>query len=261
MPELENAAEVLTKALLDAETVVVFTGAGISTSCGIPDFRGEHGVYATVKERYHLPTPESIFEIDYFKTNPEPFFDFSRVLFTEEIHPSSGHKFLAWLETLGKRVSIVTQNIDMLHGRAGSSEVVPCHGTYRSAHCLDCGKLSHLPEYEQALHAGTVPRCGCGGIIKPDIVFFGEKLPDEFFRIYTCPPAADVLLVLGSSLLVQPAAQYPLRVMQHSPGILSALVNNTPTPFDDYFTLTLHKDIDSFLTTIRFLMEEALEKV
>lgn len=250
MPELNDAAGVIARALLDAKKIAVFTGAGISTSCGIPDFRGEKGLYATVKDRYNLPYPEAIFEISYFSQRPEPFFDFSRELFTTEIHPSETHRFLAWLEEKGKPVSIVTQNIDMLHERAGSRNVIPCHGTYSTGSCLSCNREFRIDEYIHNLADGQVPYCDCGGVIKPDVVFFGEQLPAAFFNIYQDPPAADVLLVLGSSLMVQPAAQYPLRLMQRDPGVFSVIVNNTPTTFDSYFTLIVREDLDDLFREV-----------
>ena len=236
--------ETLQAAIEKADTIAVFSGAGISTSCGIPDFRGPEGIYSTVQQRYNLPMPESIFDLGYFREHPEPFFDFSRELFTQDVHPSFTHRYLAGLEKAGKTISIVTQNIDMLHGRAGSSGVIACHGSYRTGRCMECGKEYTISDYGEALQQGTVPRCGCGGVVKPDIVFFGEQLPESFFEVYQSPPAADLILVLGSSLTVQPAARYPLRLMQHRPDAMSVLINNEPTPFDDYFTLVVNHDID-----------------
>ena len=236
--------ETLQKAIQKAGIIAVFSGAGISTSCGIPDFRGPEGIYSTVQQRYNLPMPESIFDLSYFRENPVPFFDFSREMFTKEVHPSLTHHYLAELEKEGKEISIVTQNIDMLHGRAGSTGVIACHGSYRTGRCMDCDKKYTINDYEDSLKTGTVPKCGCGGVVKPDIVFFGEQLPENFFEIYNSPPAADLILVLGSSLSVQPAARYPLRLMQHRPEAMSILINNEPTPYDDYFTLVIHRDID-----------------
>ena len=143
--------------------IVVFTGAGVSTNCGIPDFRGPDGLYHTLKQQYDLPYPEAIFDLGYFQQNPTPFFDLSRNICSENIEPSLAHKFIAWLEQQKKVALVVTQNIDMLHHQAGSEKVIECHGTYRSAHCLLCGKKYQLKDIEAEMQAGSVPYCGCGG--------------------------------------------------------------------------------------------------
>jgi len=240
----------LLTAIDKAKTIAVFSGAGISTSCGIPDFRGPEGIYSAVQQRYNLPYPESLFEISYFKEHPDAFFDFSKELFTEAVHPSLTHSYLAQLEKKGKTVSIVTQNIDMLHGRAGSSNVVACHGCYRTGHCLDCEAIFTIDQYKDSLKKGEIPFCSCGGVVKPDIIFYGEPLPQAFYDIYDSPPPADLILVLGSSLTVQPAARYPLRLMQYRPGAMSVLINNEPGPYDSYFTLVIHQDIDEIFGSL-----------
>jgi len=245
-----NHLEILKTSIHKAQKIAVFSGAGISTSCGIPDFRGSQGIYSTVQQNYSLPHPEALFEINFFKKNPEPFFDFSKTLFTQNVHPSFTHKFLAELEQQGKEISIVTQNIDMLHSRSGSSDVVACHGSYRSGSCLSCNTKFSISKFETNLQKGTIPYCECGGIIKPDIVFFGEQLPQAFFKKYENPPEADLLLIIGSSLKVAPAARYPLRVLQNKPETISVLINNDPTPYDEYFTFIIHNDIDETFKTL-----------
>lgn len=226
-----------------ARRITVFTGAGISTAAGIPDFRGPDGLYARVEAEYGLPWPEAIFDIGYFRTRPEPFFRFSRELFAQDVRPTLAHRYLATLEGQGKAIRIVTQNIDMLHEKAGSGDVLACHGSYRTARCLGCGRAYGHDDFAPALVAGTVCRCGCGGVIKPDIVFFGERLPDEFYALLEHPPETDLLLVLGTSLTVQPACLFPLRVLEEW-RVPAILVNREPTPYDRAFDHVVHEDID-----------------
>lgn len=226
-----------------AEKIVFFTGAGVSTNCGIPDFRGENGLYSYVKEKYNLPYPEAIFDMIYFKKNPVPFFLLSRELLSNDIEPSVTHKFISWLEMCGKTVLTVTQNIDMLHQKSGSKNVLPCHGTYESARCIDCDMEYRYKDIEIKLLAGKIPICRCGGVIKPDITFFGESLPDSFYFTFNNPPEADLIIVMGTSLEVNPAAQFPLLYRGRCPLIL---VNNKETRYDDFFTHICNLDCDDF---------------
>ncbi len=227
-----------------AQKIIVFTGAGISTNCGIPDFRSPNGLYRTLKQRYNdLPYPEAIFDLGYFQENPAPFFDLSRDICSQNAEPSLAHKFIAWLESEGKIALVVTQNIDMLHHRSGLKKVLECHGTYRSAHCLSCRKYYTFEDIDDDMLAGEIPHCDCGGIIKPDIVFFGEALPQRFYELYAKPPDADLVLVMGSSLTVEPAAGFAVNLAQNIPSIL---VNLEPTHYDGLFTYAIHQDIDMF---------------
>ena len=226
-----------------ANNITVFTGAGISTSCGIPDFRGANGLYSFVQKKYNLPYPEAIFDINYFKKHPEPFFDLSKEIFDNKIKPSLSHRFVAWLEEQNKISLVMTQNIDMLHQRAGSNNVIECHGTYLSAHCVNCNKFYDIKEIESSLKKGEVPYCNCGGFIKPDIVFFGEQLPIKFFDAYHTPPNTDLLLIIGTSLMVQPAASFALKLAQYSSSII---VNLEPTEYDQLFTYSIYENLDSF---------------
>ena len=229
--------------LTSAHRILVVTGAGISTSSGIPDFRSPEGLYATAEERYHLPYPEAIFDINYFHTNPKPFFLLSKELLDAEIEPTPGHRFLAHLEQDGKTVWVVTQNIDMLHEKAGSKKVVECHGSYRRGRCLSCGRAFAFDEFARAIAAEEIPRCECGGIIKPDVVFFGEELPEDFMKLYFNPPPADLLLVMGTSLTVQPVAGFALSL---APSIPSILVNREAGPHDREFDHLFHGELDEF---------------
>ncbi len=225
------------------KNIIAFTGAGISTNSGIPDFRGKGGLYETVLAKYHLPYGEALFDLNYFGENPLPFFDFSRELAADEAEPTLCHKFLASLEQEEKLERIITQNIDRLHRRAGSRRVFQCHGTYDTGHCRKCGKAFEYSSYEDALTRGEVAYCECGGVIKPDIVFFGESLPPEFYRLWENPPGTDLLLVLGTSLSVHPAADLALRIAANSPSII---VNRDPTDYDSAFDYVIHEDLDVF---------------
>ena len=188
-----------------SERIVTLTGAGVSTAAGIPDFRGPEGLYVT--RRYD---PDTIFEISAFHRDPGPFYEFTRdflgVIHT--IEPTTTHRFLAELETAGKMSAVVTQNIDSLHQKAGSRKVISVHGDYWTSHCLDCAREFDLAYMEEAVREVEVPRCLCGGVIKPDIVFYGEAVRD-LERAAVEVASSDLLLVLGSTLLVYPAAFLP----------------------------------------------------
>jgi NAD-dependent SIR2 family protein deacetylase len=230
--------------LLDRSSrMLVVTGAGISTGSGIPDFRSPGGLYSAAKERYDLPYPEAIFDIRYFRKNPKPFFLLSAELLNADIEPTACHRLLAAIEKAGRIEVLVTQNIDMLHRKAGSRKVVECHGSYLSGRCQTCGKRYEFGDFEKSIREGEIPRCGCGGVIKPDVVFFGEQLPQEFLRLYFRPPDTDLLLVLGTSLTVQPVAGFALKL---APALPSILINRVPGPGDDAFTYVYHGELDEF---------------
>ncbi len=188
-----------------ANHVVALTGAGISTAAGIPDFRGPRGLYVT--RQYD---PETVFDIDFFHSNPKPFFDFSRDFLgvVQKIRPTFSHFFLARLEEQKKLSAVITQNIDPLHQQAGSRQVICVHGNYSTAHCLRCCNEFTYEEFAAKLAREEVPHCSCGGVIKPDIVFFGEAVYG-MDRAQEQTLQADLMLVLGSSLAVYPAAGLP----------------------------------------------------
>ncbi|PJF18102.1 Sirtuin family, catalytic core small domain-containing protein [Paramicrosporidium saccamoebae] len=188
------------KLVRSAKRILVLTGAGISVSCGIPDFRSENGLYAQIQEKYSLPEPECMFDIEYFRIDPEPFYSFAKS---------------------GKLLRQFTQNIDTLEATTGIDRVVYCHGkqyqsissigSFASASCLDCSKTIDVGQLRLAMDKDSIPTCRkCGGIVKPDIVFFGESLPKAFDdHIATDCNEADLVLVMGSSLKVHPVSSIP----------------------------------------------------
>ena len=191
--------------LRGAERVVALTGAGISTAAGIPDFRGPQGLYVT--RRYD---PAATFDFSAFRRDPAPFYEFTRdflgVIHTVE--PTFTHRFLADLESQGKLTAVVTQNIDALHQKAGSNNVISVHGDYWTSHCLSCNAEFDLEYMEKVVLVDEVPHCPCSGLIKPDVVFFGEAVRD-LDPAASAVAGSDLLLVLGSSLAVYPAAFLP----------------------------------------------------
>ena len=229
--------ERLVKAIEEAKCVVAMTGAGVSTLCGIPDFRGPQGLYKN-------PDAERIFDIDWFDRDPKVYYRGCRELVygLGDFQPGPVHHALKRLEDAGKLDGIITQNIDMLHQKAGSSRVYEVHGSPIVHHCRRCGAAATFGEVMAMIEANGgadalgdpyVPRCKCGGVFKPDITFFGESLPEEAFRrSQELAIRADVMLVLGTSLTVFPAAGLPRLTLQKKGKVF--IVNAQPTPLDDY---------------------------
>ena len=199
MDQLLRAAELIK----NSKKIVFFGGAGVSTESGIPDFRSADGLYLQNFGRF---APEEILSADFFKKHTEDFFSFYRKhMIYPDAQPNPAHIFLARLENIGKLSAVITQNIDGLHQRAGSRNVLELHGSVHSNHCLRCGK-----NYPLSLITASsgIPLCpACGGIVKPDVVLYGEPLPEGVFTkaadsVCNC----DLLIVGGTSLSVYPAA-------------------------------------------------------
>ncbi|KAG0650203.1 Regulatory SIR2 [Hyphodiscus hymeniophilus] len=220
---LEAVAEYIKKE--KAQNVVVMTGAGISTSAGIPDFRSpETGLYANLA-RLELPYAEAVFSIDYFRTNPNPFYVLAKELYPGQFQPTVAHAFIALLHKKGLLKMLFTQNIDCLERRAGvpGSQIVEAHGSFATQRCIDCKTEYPDDLMKKAVLEGEVPHClvpQCNGLVKPDIVFFGEALPEAFFQNRHVPAMADLVIVMGTSLSVQPFASLPLAVMEGVPRVL-----------------------------------------
>jgi NAD-dependent deacetylase len=223
-----------------SERMVGMTGAGISTAADIPDFRGPQGLYVT--RRYD---PDTVFDISAFRRDPAPFYEFTRDFLgvIDTIEPTFTHRFLAGLEAAGRLSAVVTQNIDSLHQKSGSENVISVHGDYWTSHCLDCAREFDLSYMEDAVREVEVPRCSCGGVIKPDIVFYGEAVRD-LERAAATVASSDLLLVLGSSLVVYPAAFLPEQAGGDVVVVNQGEVGLSPGPgryfvdadLDEYFT-------------------------
>jgi NAD-dependent deacetylase len=235
-----------------AERVATLTGAGVSTAAGIPDFRGPQGLYVS-----RLYDPDTVFEISAFRRDPVPFYDFTRDFLgvIDTIEPTVTHRFLADLEKTGKLQAIVTQNIDSLHQRAGSVNVISVHGDYWTSHCVGCSTGFDFDFMEKAVREADVPRCECGGVIKPDIVFYGEAVRDLEHAAAEIA-ASDLLLVLGSTLLVYPAAFLPERAGGVVVVVNKGDVGLSPGP-GRYF---VDADLDEFFAEVADHMKVDVSK-
>ncbi|XP_059610515.1 NAD-dependent protein deacetylase Sirt2 [Phlebotomus argentipes] len=208
------------------KNIVTMVGAGISTSAGIPDFRSpDTGLYSNL-QKYNLPYPTAIFELDYFIDNPQPFFTLAKELYPGTFKPTPCHYFVKLLHDKGWLKRHYTQNIDTLERIAGvpGEKMVEAHGTFYTNHCLGCHKAFSMEWMKEEIFADRVPTCTeCNGVVKPDIVFFGENLPESFHQL----PAkdfkdCDLLIIMGTSLEVQPFASLPDRA---SDSCVRLLVN------------------------------------
>jgi len=262
----------LVEAIRNAKCVGCLTGAGVSTLCGIPDFRGPQGLYKN-------PDAERIFDIDWFDRDPSVYYRGCAELVygLDRFEPGPVHKALKHLEDLGKLAGIATQNIDMLHQKAGSSNVFEVHGSPIFHHCRRCGdeksfgqilammrgssfqvsrfsleeSITQQPETRNAKQETDqtfVPRCKCGGAYKPDITFFGEALPEAAFTsAQSLAIRSDVFLVLGTSLTVFPAAGLPRLTLQAGGKVF--IVNAQPTALDPY-AAGVYRDLAAFSDAI-----------
>ncbi|KAF2124126.1 NAD-dependent deacetylase sirtuin-2 [Dothidotthia symphoricarpi CBS 119687] len=209
---LEALAQYITEGR--ARKIVVMVGAGISTSAGIPDFRSpETGLYANL-ERLNLPHAEAVFEISYFRENPLPFYTLAQELYPGKFRPTITHSFVTLLHKKGLLLKLFSQNIDCLEREAGLPDemIIEAHGSFAKQSCIDCKKPYPKDLMQTAIQKKSVPRCldlACNGLVKPEIVFFGEQLPAEFFANRDLPSEADLCIVMGTSLSVQPFASLP----------------------------------------------------
>ena len=219
----------------NAKQIVFFTGAGVSTDSGIPDFRSQDGLY---NQQYRYP-PETIISHTFFMENPEEFYRFyrDRMLYPDA-EPNQTHLFMAKAEAAGKSLGVVTQNIDGLHQKAGSKRVYELHGSVLRNYCMKCGKFFPM---EAITESTGIPRCDrCGGIIKPDVVLYEEGLSEPVLRgAVAAIQSADVLIVLGTSLVVYPAAG----LIRYFGGRKLVLINRSVTAYDSSADLLIQ---DSF---------------
>lgn len=231
--------ENLKKLIDEADNIVFFGGAGVSTASGIKDFRGKNGLY---KEKMDYP-PEYLLSSNCFYQEPELFFKFYKEnMNTLEYEPNIVHKYLSKLERIGKLKAIVTQNIDGLHQKAGSKNVYEIHGTIYKNHCVKCHKFY---DAQSVFASDGIPKCECGGIIKPDVVLYGEMLPPCYNEALLAISKADLLLVAGTSLTVEPAASL-VRLCQGKLVIL----NDTKTPYDNLATLVINAKLEDIFANL-----------
>lgn len=222
--------------------IVFFGGAGVSTESGIPDFRSVDGLY---HQHYAWP-PETILSRTFFDRKPEEFFRFYRdKLLPLEAKPNAAHLKLAELERAGRLSAVVTQNIDGLHTKAGSRCVFELHGSVWRNHCMKCGR-SFGPEFIR--DSEGVPRCPCGGVVKPDVVLYEEGLDDDVVAgAVHAIRQADLMIVAGTSLTVYPAAG----LLRYFRGADLVLINRDATPYDSMASLVIHDKVGEVLGAVK----------
>ena len=234
--------EMLQRWIDESGTIVFFGGAGVSTESGIPDFRSVDGLY---HQKYAWP-PEQILSRTFFDAQPEEFYRFYRdKMLCLDAQPNAAHKKLAELEAAGRLRSVVTQNIDGLHQLAGSKRVWELHGSVHQNYCMRCRKSYAVTDIKE----GTgVPRCACGGVIKPDVVLYEEGLDSATIEGAVADiQAADLLIIGGTSLAVYPAAG----LIDYYQGSRLVLINKSPTPYDGQASLAINAPIGQVLGQIQ----------
>ncbi|KAK4199811.1 DHS-like NAD/FAD-binding domain-containing protein [Triangularia verruculosa] len=227
-----------------AKRIVVMTGAGISTAAGIPDFRSpDTGLYANLAS-LDLPEPEAVFDLGFFKVNPRPFYVLAKELYPGNYHPTVSHVFVRLLAEKGLLHHLFTQNIDCLEREAGipADKIIEAHGSFASQRCIECKKEFDAVKMKEFVRNGDVPRCEdetCKGLVKPDIVFFGEQLPRAFFDRRQLAEQADLVLVMGTSLQVHPFAGLVNLAEERVPRVLFNLerVGSMGSQADDVLVL------------------------
>ncbi len=230
--------EQLRTIIQESNKIVFFTGAGVSTESGIPDFRSVDGLY---NQKYDYP-PETILSHTFFLRYPEEFFRFYRdKMIYEDAKPNAAHLFMAKMEELGKSLGVVTQNIDGLHQAAGSQRVYELHGSIHRNYCVRCHKFHGLDAIKKA---EGIPKCSCGGVIKPDVVLYEESLNERtIINAIDAIEAADCLIVCGTSLSVYPASGF----IRYFNGKHLVLLNLSATPYDEMADLVIHEKVGEVL--------------
>lgn len=228
--------------LAESSRIVFFGGAGVSTESGIPDFRSVDGLYS---QSYRYP-PETMLSHSFFMRNPDEFYRFYRdKLLAPQAKPNPAHLALAKLEAEGRLQAVITQNIDGLHQKAGSREVLELHGSVHRNYCMDCGSRYGL---DYMMEAGGIPRCDkCGGIVRPDVVLYEEGLDAGVLRrSVDAIRSADLLIVGGTSLVVYPAAG----LVDYYAGDRLVLINKSPTSVDRRANLVIPDAIGEVLSAL-----------
>ena len=223
------------KELVDgSDNIVFFGGAGVSTESGIPDFRSVDGLY---HQKFRYP-PETMLSHSFYMAHKAEFYEFYRAkMLAPDAQPNAAHRKLAQWEQEGKLKAVITQNIDGLHQKAGSKKVFELHGSVLRNYCMNCGKFYSA---EFVKNAVGIPRCACGGIVKPDVVLYEESLdPATIEGSLKAIREADMLIVAGTSLTVYPAAG----LINDYRGDRLVLINRDVTPYDEYADLVLHRSL------------------
>lgn len=238
---MDKDIEKLQQMIDGSRRIVFFGGAGVSTESGIPDFRSVDGLY---HQKFDYP-PETILSHSFFISHTAEFFDFYRQkMICLTARPNAAHRKLAELEAAGRLSAVVTQNIDGLHQMAGSKNVLELHGSVHRNYCQKCHKCYSA---EEILNSTGIPRCSCGGLIKPDVVLYEEQLDsrtiDESLQYIS---EADMLIIAGTSLTVYPAAS----LIRYFRGSYLVLINRDPTPMDNRTSLTIHGKVGEVLGQI-----------
>ena len=233
--------DILKKWVSESQNIVFFGGAGVSTESGIPDFRSVDGLY---NQKFEYP-PETIISHTFYERKPEYFFRFYREkMMPLGFEPNITHKVLARWEAEGKLSTVVTQNIDGLHQKAGSKRVLELHGSILRNYCVRCGKF-HSAEFVKS--ADGVPKCDCGGTVKPDVVLYEEPLNQRtIFDSIEAIADADLLIVAGTSLTVYPAAG----LVDYYRGDRLVLINRDTTPYDDRADLVFHESLGNIFSEL-----------
>lgn len=232
--------EELQRIIDESDNIVFFGGAGVSTASGIKDFRGKDGLY---KEKYDY-NPEYYLSSRCFYNEPKLFFDFYKSKMNSlGVMPNVIHNYLTDLERKGKLKAIITQNIDGLHQKAGSKNVLEIHGTTYSNHCIDCN-MKYDAEF--VFNHENIPLCECGGLIKPDVVLYGEMLPKTYDEAIKYIYKADTLIVAGTSLTVYPASG----LVKLFGGKNLIIINNEITPYDELASLVINADLKEVFTNL-----------
>ena len=239
-----NDINKLQELINESNYIVFFGGAGVSTESGIKDFRGKNGLYKE-KNNYSIYPPEYLLSNDCLINEPDLFFKYYKdKMDARNIKPNITHNYLKKLEDTNKLKAIITQNIDGLHQKAGSKKVLEVHGTTYKCHCMKCNK-----EYsgDKIFNSSGIPHCSCGGIIRPNVTLYGEMLPIDFDLAREEISKADLLIVAGTSLTVQPASS----LLNYFNGKHLVIINDDKTPYDYLAELVINKSLGEIFSKLK----------
>ena len=238
-----NKIDELKKMINEVDSIVVFTGAGVSTDSGLKDFRSSDGIY-NIKLDYNK-SPEYMLSSKCFFEDTELFYDFyKKYMIVDNVLPNVTHKYLKKLEDSGKLKCVITQNIDGLHTLAGNKNVYEIHGSIHRNYCCKCNKGYDL---DYIKNSDGIPKCECGGIIKPDVVLYGEMLPDkEYNNSIKAISKCDMLMVLGTSLTVYPASD----LVNYFRGKYLVIINKDSTNYDYMADLVIHDSLKNIFSKL-----------